>query len=125
MLAAAIACGDQKFATGVQVFVQGVVTSPTGTPVGGARVLIEIFQAADGRRLGEEPTLANAQGRYGILLAVLGNARVDGTLNVQVEGEQAGVALEGLVEGIPFSFKNPETGIDTVNVDVTLEESSP
>ena len=117
-------CDDSLLPCSMQVFVAGAVTSPGNVPVPNASVVLEIFRAADSARVGEEPTVANPNGRYGIFLAVFAAEPFDGLLAARAAAEVAGSTLEGEVLNVPIRFKPREDGLDTVIVDIMLQEVS-
>ncbi len=122
---AAVGCDDPLLPRSMQVFVAGTVTSPGNVPVPNASVVLEIFRAVDSVRVGEEPTVANANGRYGIFLAVFAPEPFDGLLAARAAAAPAaGSTLEGEVLNVPIRFKPREDGIDTVIVDIALQEVS-
>lgn len=117
-------CDDSLLPCSMQVFVAGTVTSPGNVPVPNASVVLEIFRAADSERLGEEPTVADPNGRYAIFLAVFAAEPFDGLLAARAAAEVAGSTLEGEVLNVPIRFKPREDGLDTVIVDIMLQEVS-
>ena len=117
-------CDDSLLPCSMQVFVAGTVTSPGNVPVPNASVVLEIFRAADSERLGEEPTVADGNGRYAIFLAVFAAEPFDGLLAARATAEAAGSTLQGEVLNVPIRFKPREDGLDTVIVDIMLQEVS-